>query len=322
MEKIGILTSGGDAPGMNACIRAAVRSAEIQGIQVVGIMRGYAGLIVGDLAPVDRRGVANIIQRGGTILETARCEEFKAREGRAKAFAVMQEHGIEGLIAIGGDGTFRGAKSFADEFPVKVVGVPATIDNDVPGTDYTIGFDTAVNTALEAIDRIRDTAFSHERLFFVEVMGRQSGFIALEVGLAGGAEAILVPEIPTDIETLCHQLDHSFRSGKRSSIIVVAEGDKAGGAFSIANKVRERIKMESRVCVLGHIQRGGTPTARDRILASKLGVAAVEALLKGQDGCMVGEVKGDVICTPLSTSWTGAKTLDGYLIHLLDLLAH
>ncbi len=321
MEKIGVLTSGGDAPGMNACIRAVVRSAELRGIQVVGIRRGYAGLMDEDLVPLHRRSVANIIQRGGTILETARCDEFKTREGRAKALAVLQRQGVEGLIAIGGDGTFRGACALAEESQMKVIGVPATIDNDIYGTDFTIGFDTAINTALDAIDRIRDTAFSFERLFFVEVMGRQSGFIALEVGLAGGAENILVPEIPTDIDAICRQLDESFQAGKRSSIIVVAEGDEAGGAFDIANKVKECINVDYRVAVLGHVQRGGSPTARDRVLASKLGVAAVEAMLDGEQGCMVGEAKGEISYVPLEDTWAKTKPLDSYLIHLLDLLA-
>lgn len=321
MQKIGVLTSGGDAPGMNACIRAIVRNAIWHKVEVVGIRCGYSGLLNGDLVELDRRAVSNTIQSGGTILETSRCEEFKTVAGRERGLQVLKEEGIEGLITIGGDGTFQGAAAIAEEGQIKVVGVPGTIDNDVYGSDYAIGFDTAVNTALEAIDRIRDTAVSLERLFFVEVMGRRSGFIALEVGLAGGAEEILIPEVETDTERLYRTLEQSFRRGKRSAIVVVAEGDEAGGAFAVARQVGEKLGIDYRVCILGHVQRGGRPTARDRIIASKLGAAAVEALLNGKEGHMVGEMKGEIVHTPLQDTWSKVKELDGYLMHLMRILA-
>jgi len=302
MRRIGILTSGGDAPGMNAAIRAAVRHALGKGLEVIGIRRGYAGLLAGEMRALTRAEVANIIQRGGTVLGTSRCEEFLDATGRARAAAVLQGAGIEGLIVVGGEGTFHGATLLAAEQGVKVAGVPGTIDNDVYGTDFTIGFDTAINTALEAIDRIRDTAASHERLFLVEVMGRTSGDIALGVGVAGGAEDVLIPEIPTDLIALGHELRQSWQRGKRSSIIVVAESGEQGRVFRIADEIRELTGLEPRVCVLGHIQRGGTPTARDRILASRLGAAAVDLLLDG-GGTMAGEVCGKVARVPLKDAW-------------------
>ncbi|RTI40977.1 6-phosphofructokinase, partial [Thermus scotoductus] len=278
MKRIGVFTSGGDAPGMNAAIRAVVRQAYALGLEVIGIRRGYAGMILGEMVPLGVRDVANILQRGGTVLLTARSQEFLTEEGRAKAAEKLKAAGIEGLVAIGGDGTFRGAMRLLEEHKVPVVGVPGTIDNDLYGTDYTIGFDTAVNTALEAIDRIRDTAASHERVFFIEVMGRSSGFIALDVGLAGGAEVIAVPEEPVDPKTIAEGLMESLRRGKSSSIVVVAEGAYPGGAAGLLAAIQEHVRVEARVTVLGHIQRGGSPTAKDRILASRLGAAAVEAL--------------------------------------------
>ncbi|RTI10290.1 6-phosphofructokinase, partial [Thermus scotoductus] len=281
MKRIGVFTSGGDAPGMNAAIRAVVRQAYALGLEVVGIRRGYAGMILGEMVPLGVRDVANILQRGGTVLLTARSQEFLTEEGRAKAAEKLKAAGIEGLVAIGGDGTFRGAMRLLEEHKVPVVGVPGTIDNDLYGTDYTIGFDTAVNTALEAIDRIRDTAASHERVFFIEVMGRSSGFIALDVGLAGGAEVIAVPEEPVDPKTIAEGLMESLRRGKSSSIVVVAEGAYPGGAAGLLAAIQEHVRVEARVTVLGHIQRGGSPTAKDRILASRLGAAAVEALAGG-----------------------------------------
>ncbi len=321
MKKIGVLTSGGDAPGMNACIRAVVRCGVSHGLEVIGIRRGYCGILEKDFVRLDSRSVANIIHRGGTILETARCEEMKTEEGVKRAVQNLEEEGIDGLITIGGDGTFRGAAALAEAGKVKVIGVPGTIDNDVYGTDYSIGFDTAINTALDAIDKIRDTAGSLPRPFFIEVMGRNRGFIALDVGVAGGAENILVPELETSIEQLTVDIERSFQRGKKASIVIVAEGDEAGGALSIAQKVWEKLKMEYRICVLGHIQRGGMPTARDRVLASKLGAAAVEALLGGMSGYMVGELKGEIAFTPLRDTWQKRKELDTHLLRLVKVLA-
>lgn len=321
MKKIGILTSGGDAPGMNACIRAAVRAALTNGLEIFGIRRGFAGLIRGEMELMDRRTVTNIVHQGGTILGTARCDEFKTSEGRAMAIDVLKKAGIEGLILIGGDGTFRGGALLAEECGVSVVGVPGTIDNDVYGTDYSIGFDTAINTALEAIDRIRDTALSHERLFFVEVMGRHTGFIALESGIAGGAEELLIPEVPMSVDELCSRLEENFKRGKRSAIMVVAEADQPGGSFRIAREVKDKAGFDSKVCILGHIQRGGSPTARDRVLGSKLGAAAVRALVEGKEGYMVGEVKGEITYTPLKDTWEKKKQLNADLEELAELLS-
>jgi len=321
MQKIGVLTSGGDAPGMNACIRAVVRSAAQAGMDIVGIRRGYSGLLSGEFVKLNRRAVANIIQRGGTMLESSRCEEMKTAEGRGKGIQVLQQEGIEGLVVIGGDGTFRAAAAMAEESQAKLVGVPATIDNDIYGTDYAIGFDTAINTALEAIDRIRDTADAFERVFFVEVMGRSSGFIALEVGIAGGAEEIIIPEKETDLEELCRTLKDSFRRGKRSSIIVVAEGNEVGHTVQIAQYVQFRLKADCRVCVLGHLQRGGAPTARDRVLASRLGMAAVEGIFNGKEGHVVGEKKGEIVYIPFKETWERKKELDTHLLESSKVLA-
>jgi len=321
VKKIGVLTSGGDAPGMNACIRAIVRCAARYKLEVIGIQRGYCGLLERDFVRLTPRSVANIIQRGGTFLETGRCEEMKTEEGVNKAVQVLHKGGIEGLIPIGGDGTFRGAVALAKAGDIKVIGIPGTIDNDVYGTDYAIGFDTAVNTALEAIDKIRDTAGSLQRPFFVEVMGRNRGFIALDVGIAGGAEDILIPETKTKIEQLCLNIRRNFKKGKKSSIVVVAEGDEAGGVFQVAQQVWERLRLDYRVCVLGHIQRGGSPTARDRILASKLGAAAIDALAEDKSGFMVGELKGEIALTPLEETYTKKKTMDGNLLQLMKVLS-
>jgi len=321
MKKIGVLTSGGDAPGMNACIRAVVRCGVSRKTDVVGIRRGYCGILEEDFAKLGNRSVSNIIQRGGTILETARCEEMKTEGGTRKANEILQREGIEGLITIGGDGTFRGATALAEAGNVKVIGIPGTIDNDVYGTDYTIGFDTAINTALDAIDKIRDTAGSLQRPFFVEVMGKSRGFIALEVGIAGGAENILIPEVETKIEQLSLDIRRSFKRGKKSSIVIVAEGDDAGGAFSIAHQVWEKLRLEYRICVLGHVQRGGSPTARDRVLATKLGAAAVDALVKGMSGYMVGESKGEIAYTSLRETWERSKELDSDLLRLVKVLS-
>jgi 6-phosphofructokinase 1 len=320
MKRIGILTSGGDAPGMNACIRAAVRTAIANNVEISGIRRGYTGLIEGDMLALDRKSIANIIYQGGTILETSRCPEFTTVKGRAKAIKILEKAGIDGLVLLGGDGTFRGGALLAKECNVSINGVPTTIDNDVYGTDYTVGFDTAVNTALEAIDRIRDTAMSHERLFFVEVMGHHTGFIALESGIAGGAEETIIPEADNTDE-LWTRLRESFEQGKKSAIVVVAEGDQPGHTFTIAEQVKDKLKIESRVCILGHVQRGGSPTARDRVLASNLGAAAVSALLKGKNGYMVGEVKNEIVYTSLADTWEKKKALSPRLEELASLLS-
>jgi 6-phosphofructokinase 1 len=321
MRNIGILTSGGDAPGMNACIRAAVRAALIKNLEIIGFLRGYDGLIHGNVMTLDRRAVANIIHQGGTILGTARSEEFRTEEGREKAIRVLKEAEIDGLILIGGDGTFRGGTLLSEESGISVVGIPGTIDNDCYGTDYTIGFDTAVNTALEAIDKIRDTAASHDRLFFVEVMGRHTGFIALESGISGGVEEFIIPEIPMSTDELCSRLEKNFIAGKRSAIVVVAEGDQPGESFRIAEEVKKKAHCESRVVILGHLQRGGSPTARDRVLASKLGIAAVQALIDDKGGHMVGEIDGEISYTPLMDTWEKKKPLHSGLTSLLEYLA-
>jgi 6-phosphofructokinase 1 len=321
MKRIGILTSGGDAPGMNACIRAVVKTAMDEDVEVLGIRRGYNGLIRNEMDVLDRKSVANIIQRGGTIIETSRCPEFKTAEGRAKAGKVLDEAGIDGLILLGGDGTFRGGTLLAGECSISIVGAPTTIDNDVYGTDYTVGFDTALNTALEAIDRIRDTAVAHERLFFVEVMGHHTGFIALESGIAGGAEELVIPEMPLSSEELSAKLKEAFKRGKRSAIVVVAEAEQPGYSFQIAKEVKDNIDIESKVCILGHVQRGGSPTARDRVLASSLGSAAVKALLSGRSGCMVGEINNEISYTSLRDTWEKKKTLSKRLEELAGLLA-
>ncbi|HLY36513.1 MAG TPA: 6-phosphofructokinase [Candidatus Binatia bacterium] len=320
MRRIGLLTSGGDAPGMNAAIRAIVRHALGRSLEVVGVRRGYAGLLAGEVQPLTRAGVANIIQRGGTLLGTSRSAEFMRPEGRARAAAVLRGAGIEGLVVIGGDGTLHGATLLAEEHGVRVAGVPGTIDNDVYGTDFTIGFDTAVNTALEAIDRIRDTAASHERLFLVEVMGRTCGDIALGVGVAGGAEDVLLPESPRDLLELAAELRHSWERGKRSSIIVVSESGEQGRSFKLAEEVGRLTGLEPRVCILGHIQRGGTPMARDRILASRLGSAAVDILLDG-GGAMAAELHGAVERVPIRDSWEKRRQVPADLLALVRELA-
>jgi len=299
MKKIAVFTSGGDSPGMNACVRAVVRTAIFKNIEVFGIYRGYEGMIDGEIKRLHSHSVSNIVQRGGTILKSARSERFRTPEGRTKAFENLKKHGIEGLIAIGGDGTFTGAKIFFEEFGIPTIGCPGTIDNDLFGTDYTIGFDTAVNTALEAIDKIRDTAAAHDRIFFIEVMGRDAGFIAVESGIGGGAEFVMVPETKTDLDVVVKSLNH-LRKTKTSHIIVVAEGDDEGNAETIMGKVKSKINninKDFKVTTLGHIQRGGSPTARDRVLASRCGMAAVEGLLEGKTNCMAGITHQEVVYT-------------------------
>jgi 6-phosphofructokinase 1 len=316
MKKIGILTSGGDAPGMNACIRAAVRTALADGIEVMGIRGGYDGLIKAEFLPLDRNAIFNIIHRGGTILGTSRSDEFETMEGRKRAAEVIHEAGINGLIVIGGEGTFHGGSLLSEEHGIDVTGVPATIDNDVYGIDYCVGFDTAINCALEAIDRVRDTALSMERLFFIEVMGRKTGFIALESGIAGGAEEVLIPEDMMSTEELSSRLRTSFKTGKQSAIVVVAEAGHPGWSFRLAREVLQNTGIESRVCVLGHIQRGGTPTARDRILGSMLGSLAVKAMLDGRAGNVTGELHGRRVCVPMEETWKKKKELNGFLVML------
>ncbi|TNE73158.1 6-phosphofructokinase [bacterium] len=322
IRKIGVFTSGGDSPGMNAAIRAVVRSAVHNDIEVVGIRRGYQGMIENEFVDLDSSSVSNIIQRGGTILKSARSEQFRTPEGRQQAFENVKKQGIEALIAIGGDGTFQGATKFNMEFQIPVVGIPGTIDNDLYGTDETIGYDTALNTAMEAIDKIRDTADAHNRLFLVEVMGRDAGFIALETGIAGGAELILLPETLTEISDIKASLSEVFRVHQRSSLVVVAEGDETGGAIKLADNIKDDFgKYDMRVCILGHIQRGGSPSARDRVLSSRLGLAAVEALLEGHTNVMVGIVNNEVKYTPMKNTWSKKKSIDYKLLELSKILS-
>jgi len=299
IRKIGLLTSGGDSPGMNAAIRAVVRTALFYDMEVYGIRHGYQGMIEGDIFQMKTTDVANIIQRGGTILKTARSEDFRTEEGRSKAYAQLQQHGIEALVLIGGDGTFRGAVEFFKQYTIPAVGVPGTIDKDLSGSDFTIGFDTAVNTAVEAIDKIRDTAEAHDRLFVIEVMGRDAGYIALNSGIACGAEDILIPEIMTDIEDVLSRIDMDERRSKSVHILVVAEGDDFGGAAEVAKKITTRFpKIDTRYAVLGHIQRGGSPSYADRVLASRLGHAAVQALRGNKTQVMAGIINGEITFTP------------------------
>lgn len=318
MKRIGVLTSGGDAPGMNAAIRAVVRSAIFNGVEVYGIKRGYTGLLAKDYAEMSLRSVGDIIHRGGTILRTARSEEFKTKEGIEKALKNIEELGLEGLVVIGGDGSFRGALELGKR-GVPVIGIPGTIDNDIPCTDYTIGFDTAVNTVVEAVNKIRDTATSHERTFIIEVMGRESGYIALYSGLACGAETILIPEKPYTMKDLCDKIMNGYKRGKLHSIIILAEG--AGNAYEVRDKIKEITGLESRIIVLGHLQRGGTPTAFDRIVASKMGGKAVELLLEGISGKMVGWVKGEIVVVDLEKVFSTKKPFDDELYELANVLA-
>ncbi|MCS6968419.1 MAG: 6-phosphofructokinase [Cytophagales bacterium] len=322
MSKIAVFTSGGDAPGMNACIRAVVRGALHYDVSVYGIYRGYSGMINGDIKPLHSQSVSNIIQRAGTILKSARSEEFRTKEGRRKAYEQLRAHGIEGLIAIGGNGTFTGAQIFYEEYGIPTVGAPGTIDNDLYGTDFTIGFDTAVNTALNAIDKIRDTADSHDRVFFVEVMGRNSGYIALRSAIGGGAEMAIIPEKPSSIEEIVHKLKEGWRTAKRSFIVVVAEGEQPGNAAKIAQQVKEAIPdLDVRVSTLGHIQRGGSPSAVDRVIASRIGLAAVEALLSGKAGIMVGIVNGRIRYTPFKDTFKQKNEQIAEMIRLVDVLS-
>lgn len=319
MKKIAMLTSGGDAPGMNAHIRAVVRAAIYNGLEIYGIVGGYSGLIEGNFIKLTRKETANIIASGGTILKTSRSKEFMNAGGRAAAAEQLKENGIEGLICCGGDGTFHGAHALWEEHGVQVVCTPGTIDNDLYGTDYTIGYDTAINTAVQAIDKIRDTADSHGRVFLIEVMGRHAGFIAMDVGISCGAEYIAIPEIATNLDILYQRILKQGRT--RRTIIIVGEGDEYGGAAVIAELMKQKYDIEPKVSILGHMQRGGAPTARDRVLASHLGVKAVEALLDGKTDVMVGKSMHDIVYTPLVETWTKKKKIFNYMMELSDILA-
>ncbi|MBP9601395.1 MAG: 6-phosphofructokinase [Lutibacter sp.] len=322
MKKIGVMTSGGDAPGMNAAIRAVVRACHYYNIECVGIYRGYEGMIEGDFVPMDARSVRNIINRGGTILKSARSKEFMTKEGREKAYQNLIKEGIEGLVLIGGDGTFTGGMVFNEEYKFPCVGIPGTIDIDIYGTNYTIGYDTALNTVVQAIDKIRDTASSHNRLFFIEVMGRDAGFIALNAGVGAGAEEILIPEEDLGLDRLLQSLKRSKRSGKSSSIVVVTEGDKIGkSVFELADYVDKNLKeYEVRVSVLGHMQRGGTPSCFDRVLASRLGVRAVELLINGETNVMVGQINNKIVTTDLDLAVKGQHEINRELIRVSEIL--
>ncbi|SMO74669.1 6-phosphofructokinase [Gracilimonas mengyeensis] len=321
IKTIGVLTSGGDSPGMNAAIRAVARAAFHSNINVIGIKHGYYGLINDEFEKLDTHSVSNIIQRGGTTLKSARSEEFRTEEGRAKAAENLKKYEIDALVTIGGDGTFTGANKLSKEHGINVVGVPATIDNDIIGTDETIGYDTALNTALDAIDKIRDTADAHERMFLVEVMGRDTGFIALETGIASGAELALLPEELTHVDEVKEQLHDMLKQQRRSSLVVVAEGDETGGAMKLADNIKDDFSQyDVRVCILGHVQRGGAPTARDRVLASRLGAAAVNVLMEGHSEVMVGVVNNALKITPLRVAISKKKALDHTLIDLARVL--
>jgi 6-phosphofructokinase 1 len=322
ISKIGVFTSGGDAPGMNAALRAVVRAAIYHKLEVYGIMQGYEGMIAGDIVKLGARSVGNIIQRGGTILKTARSEEFMTKEGRTKAFENIKKHGINGMIAIGGDGTFTGLHKFNQEFKIPSICIPGTIDNDIAGTDYTIGFDTATNTAVEAIDKIRDTALSHDRLFFIEVMGRSSGYIAVNSGIAGGAFALIIPEENTSFDDLYDLLEDSGKTNRKSSLVVVAEGSKIGDANELARKVAERSNyFDIKVTILGHLQRGGSPTYFDRVLASRMGIAAVEGLLAGKTDVMVGIRSNKIVYNEFDAIMSQRHEIDSELLRIAKILS-
>ncbi|MDR2887532.1 MAG: 6-phosphofructokinase [Bacteroidales bacterium] len=320
IKRIGVLTSGGDAPGMNAAIRAVVRTSVYKELEVTGILNGFQGLIDASFKPLYAQSVSDIMQRGGTILKTARCEEFRLPEGRQKAYNNLKQAGIDGIVIIGGDGSFTGARLFNEEYEIPFVGIPGTIDNDIFGTDYTIGYDTALNTVVEAVDKIRDTASAHNRMFFVEVMGAEAGFIALYSGIASGAEAILIPEIKNDLQNLKELVEGGRK--KSSSIIIVAEGDEGGGAFALAEAFKKEFKgYDVRVSVLGHLQRGGSPSAIDRVNASRLGQAAVEALIDDQKSVMVGLLNDEITLVPFRKAVKQHKDVDRSLIELSKILS-
>ena len=319
---IGILTSGGDAPGMNAAIRAVTRTAIYNGYKVKGILRGYHGLVTNKIIDLTSSSVSNIIQKGGTILKTARSKEFRTPEGRQLAYDNMKAAGIDALVVIGGDGSLSGAQIFANEFDVPIVGLPGTIDNDVDGTDETIGYDTALNTILDAVDKIRDTATSHERLFFVEVMGRDAGFLALNGAIAAGAEAAIIPEFSTEVDQLAEFIKNGFRKSKSSSIVLVAESDITGGAMALAERVKnEYPQYDVRVSILGHLQRGGRPTAHDRIIASRMGAASIDALMEGQRNVMIGIEHDEIVYVPFTKAIKNDKPIKKELVNVLNSLS-
>ncbi len=322
VTKIGVLTSGGDSPGMNACIRAVVRTGIYNGMEMFGIMKGFSGMVDDEIIPMEGRSVANIIQRGGTILKTSRCKEFFTVEGRKKAYDNLKKRGINGLVIIGGDGSFRGAQIFSKEFDIPCIGLPGTIDKDIAGSDFTIGFDTAVNTAVEAIDKIRDTAEAHDRLFIIEVMGRDAGYIALHSGISTGAENILIPERKTEIETILSQLAEKERRHKLVNLIVVAEGEEFGGANEVAKAVKERLPLlEVRVCILGHIQRGGAPSCMDRMIASRMGFHAVESLMQGRHNVFIGIVNNKMNYIPLDEAVKKKQRINEEWMKIVKILA-
>jgi 6-phosphofructokinase 1 len=319
---IGILTSGGDAPGMNAAIRAVTRAAIYNGIEVKGILRGYRGLITNEIVPFKTNSVSNIIQQGGTMLKTARSKEFQTSEGRKVAYETIQREEIDALVVIGGDGSLTGARIFAQEFNLPIVGLPGTIDNDLQGTDLTIGYDTALNTIMQAVDKIRDTASSHERLFFIEVMGRECGFLALNGAIASGAEAAIIPEKSMEQDQLADLISNGFRKSKNSSLVLVTEGDITGGAMAMAERVKKEFpQYDVRVSILGHVQRGGSPTANDRILASRMGAAAIDALLDGQRNVMIGIQNDEIVYVPFSKAIKKNKPLQQDLLDTLKILS-
>lgn len=323
IKKIAVFTSGGDAPGMNPCIRSVVRTGLFLGLEVAGIKHGYQGMIDNSIVNMDSHSVSNILQLGGTILKTARCLDFKTPEGRKLAYENLKKNDIDALVAIGGDGTFTGAERFSSEYDIKVIGIPGTIDNDLYGSDYTLGFDTATNTVIEAIDKIRDTAESHARLFFVEVMGRDAGCIALRAGIGAGAEAVMLPETDTSIEELIKTLEAGAARNKSSAIVIVAEGDKNGGAFNVAKKVKEVFNFyDTKVTILGHLQRGGSPSAFDRVLGSRMGFAAVKALLNGENRKTVGLRGNKIILTDIKEALSGHEfKLEDDLLEMSTVLA-
>ncbi len=322
VTKIGVLTSGGDAPGMNAAIRAVVRTGIYHGLEVYGIMRGYQGLIEDDIQLMESRSVANIIQRGGTILKTARCKEFLDAEGRKKGYENLKNRGINGLVIIGGDGSFRGAVEFSKEFEIPCIGIAGTIDKDILGTDFTIGFDTAVNTAVEAIDKVRDTMDAHDRIFIIEVMGRDAGYIALHSGIATGAENIMIPELKTDINLIVESLLEKERRKKLVNLIVVAEGDGFGGAEEVQKILKEKLPAaEIRICILGHIQRGGSPTCIDRLIASRMGYHAVECLLEERFNVFVGIQNNKMHYIPLENAVKNKGKISEEWMKIVKILA-
>lgn len=322
IKRIAVMTSGGDAPGMNAALRAVVRTASYYDLHVYGIFRGYDGLIDGELKRLERSNVGNIIHRGGTILKTARSERFRTPEGRKMAYESLVAFDIDAIIAIGGNGTFTGADTFSKEYNIPIIGIPGTIDNDLYGTDLTIGFDTAVNTAIEAVDRIRDTADSHQRLFFIEVMGRHAGYIALHTGIASGAESIMIPEAETSIDKVVEHLRKTAKRKKLFSLVIVAEGNKTGGAFEVVDLIKEvDPSIDPRVTVIGHLQRGGSPNCVDRVLASRLGYAAVEGIRKGKGNVMVGLIDNKIAYTPFEDAITKQKPIEEELIKMAEILS-